>query len=276
MQPTPLYVRSRRSHPSIAMSGRSFLVGHVIDEVKEVVAVRQRRVQMPGQVALERAARDLERVRHVDLRSRGHAADHPGDERAVSFVRLDRLRLLQLRLGQVFELVQGSLHPFQPGMGVALVGDHLVRVNGVRGRRIEFVIQVPQQPRVGDVDGDALSRASGGDGGIGLGPVIHLLRVGRRTRAPFPGHGDDVIGGGAAGTEHSVDEVERRAYSKLRKAQDDDSVDHRLDPSGGFRTRGRYRLVRLPLFAQDDLDPLEIPLEDENLAFGVHVRDSGS
>ena len=151
-----------------------------------------------------------------------------------------------LRVGQVFQVVEGSPHPLQPRMGAALVGDHLVRVRVQAGwgPGIELVALVPEQSRVGDVDGDSRSRASGGDGGIGLGSVVHLLRVGRRTRTPFPGHGDDVIGGGVAGTEHPVDAVERVQYSEaLRKAQDDDSVDHRLDRGGAFRSV-RYRLER--------------------------------
>src|SRR3984957_18545113 len=232
---------------------------------------------MPGQVGFERAARDLERVRYVDLRSRGHAPDHPGDERAVSLVRQDRLRLVRLRGGQVFQLVQGSAHPPQPRMRAALVGDHLVlvRVQGGGGLDIELVALVPEQSRVGHVDGDSRSRAPGGDGGIGLGPVVHLLRVGRRTRAPVPGDGDDVIGGGVAGTEHPVNVVERvQCRTGLRKVQDADSVDHRLDRGGACRSP-RYRPDRRLGLAQDVLDSLEIPLEDENLAFGVHEPDPG-
>lgn len=227
-------------------------------------------VEAPDQMGFQRAPRDLEDVGHEEVRGRRHAAGDPGDERAVPFVRFDLVPA-----AEVFQLVQGSPHPFQPRVDGAIVGNHPVRMRR-RTVVLDLLAGVREQPRVGNEDGDSRAAVLVSDRREGFDAVVDLLGLGGRTRADVAiGDGDHVIGRGVTGADRPVDAVERLehrdpvAVFPPRKEQDDDPVDQRLD---GSRASGRVPDVQQPQLGlvQDLQHLLEIVLLDENLSAGVH------
>jgi len=195
--------------------------------VEEVVAVGERGVEVLGQVGFQRAARDLEDVRYVDLRCRCHAPGHAGDERPVRLIGPDNVPA-----GQVLDLVQGPSYPLQPGMDRAFVGDNVMWLR-IRG----LVPRVPEQPGVSHVDRDSGTGVPRAHRGIGLHAVVHNLGLRGRARTCVSCDGEDVVGGRIARAEHPVDAVERLEHREVglvlarRKVQHDDSGDQWLDAS---------------------------------------------